>query len=86
MRACSRMDPVLKRVPVRERHRNRASDDLKVEQERPMLDVIEIVLDSLGDLLHGRGFTAPAIDLRPARDSGFHAVACIVGFHSLSVE
>jgi hypothetical protein len=41
-RACSRLDPMSKRMSARERHRDCPSNDAEVEQERPMFDVIEL--------------------------------------------
>src|SRR5207245_58232 len=49
----------------------RENEDLDVEQQRPVLDVVEVVLDPLLD----RGVPPPAVDLRPARDAALHAVA-----------
>src|SRR4051812_35901847 len=45
--------------------------DLQVEADRPVLDVVEVVLDSLVE----RRVSAPPVDLRPARESGFDLVA-----------
>ena len=45
--------------------------DLEVEPQRPVLDVVEVVLDALLD----RGVAAPAVDLRPAGEAGLHLVA-----------
>src|SRR5258708_16922953 len=53
----------------------RFRQDHEVEHERPVLDVIEIVLDALLDLLGRSEFAAPAIDLRPSGDAGLDAVA-----------
>src|SRR5882672_1083525 len=49
----------------------RQDQDLHVEQQRPVLDVVQVVLDALLD----RGVAAPAVYLRPARDAALHAVA-----------
>src|SRR3954467_3161494 len=48
----------------------REAHDLDVERDRPVLDVIQIVLDPLFQ----RRVAAPAVDLCPARDPGFHLV------------
>src|SRR5262244_1049773 len=45
--------------------------DLHVEQQRPVLDVVEVVLDPLLD----RRVAPPAVHLGPARDPALHAVA-----------
>src|SRR5688572_12556986 len=45
--------------------------DLDVERHRPVLDVVEVVLDALLE----RGVAAPAVHLRPAGDAGLHLVA-----------
>src|SRR5258708_3484332 len=57
-------------VPVEPAH-EREPHDLQVERDRPVLDVIQVVLDALLE----RGVAAPAVHLRPARDSGLHLVA-----------
>src|SRR3954465_2538999 len=53
--------------PVYERH----EEDLQVEHQRPVFDVVEVVLDADAD---GR-IAAPAVDLRPSRDTGADFVA-----------
>src|SRR5919109_1496457 len=58
------------RVAVTKAEPERLQEDLDVEAERPALDVVEVVLDTLFD---GR-VAAPAVDLRPARDAGLHLV------------
>src|SRR5690606_24432090 len=45
--------------------------DLDVESDGPVLDVVEVVLDTLLE----RRIAAPAVDLGPARDAGFDLVA-----------
>ena len=37
-----------------------------------MLDVVEVMLDTLPYLLHGVGLAAPAVDLGPTGDSRLH--------------
>src|SRR5512140_2755885 len=46
-------------------------DDLQVERQRPVLDVVDIVLDPLLD----RGVAAPAVDLGPAGEAALDLVA-----------
>src|SRR5882757_8362179 len=50
---------------------NRQPDDLHVEPYRPVLDVVEVVLDALVE----SSVAAPAVHLRPARQPGLHFVA-----------
>src|SRR6267142_1782776 len=45
--------------------------DLQIEPHRPVLDVIQVVLDPLFD----RRVAAPAVHLRPAGDARLHLVA-----------
>src|SRR6186713_2768757 len=47
----------------------RLEQNVEVEQHRPVLDVIEVELDTLLDLLVGIDLAAPAVDLRPAGDA-----------------
>src|SRR4051812_41269174 len=49
----------------------RQPHDLDVERDRPVLDVVEIVLDPLLE----RRVAAPAVDLGPAGDPGLDLVA-----------
>src|ERR1700722_1174560 len=49
--------------------------NVKVEQHRPVLDVIEVELDALLDFLFAVDFAAPAVDLRPAGNSRLDAMA-----------
>src|SRR5688572_19089978 len=49
----------------------REPHDFEVEGHRPVLNVIQVVLDTLFE----RGVAAPAVDLGPAGDSGLHLVA-----------
>src|SRR5512139_4320140 len=46
-------------------------EDLQVEEEGPVLDVVEVMLDALLD----RRVAAPAVPLRPAGPAALHAVA-----------
>ena len=64
----------------------RARQDVDVEQDRPVLDVIEVVLDAALDLFLAVGFAAPAVDLRPAGDAGLHPVAGEIAVHRLVVD
>src|SRR5262249_20541369 len=59
------------RVLLPEAAEQREDQDLHVQQQRPVLDVVQVVLDPLLD----RRVAAPAVDLRPARDAALHAVA-----------
>src|SRR5688500_9096375 len=66
-------------VLVEEALHERQPHDLEVEHDRPVLDVVEVVLDALLD----RGVAAPAIDLRPAGQPGLDLVAQHVLRHAL---
>src|SRR5262249_36233186 len=57
-------------VPVPESVANRHPEDPEVEGERPVLDVVEVVLDPLGEAR----VSAPGVHLGPARDAGPYAV------------
>ena len=50
-------------------------EDVEVEQDRPILDVVKIVLDALLDFLLAVRLAAPAADLRPTGDSRLDAMA-----------
>src|SRR5436190_3608094 len=68
---------------LRHKRQRRLEQDVEVEQHRPVLDVIEIELDTLLDLLVGVDFAAPAVDLRPAGDPGLDAVTCEIAVDGL---
>src|SRR5947207_3065899 len=55
---------------VEEAFDDRQPDDLQVETDRPVLDVIEVVLDALVE----RRVAAPAVHLRPAGHARLHFV------------
>src|SRR5688572_9120614 len=50
---------------------DREPHDLQIESHRPVLDVVQVVLDTLFE----RGVAAPAVHLRPAGDTRLHLVA-----------
>src|SRR5256885_8070771 len=47
----------------------------QVEPHRPVVDVVEVVLDARAHLVVGVGLAAEAVHLRPAGDAGQHVVA-----------
>src|SRR5690606_28098265 len=57
----------------------REHDDLEIQPERPVLDVVEVVLDALLEV----GIAAPAVHLGPAGDPGLHHVLLHVLRHLL---
>src|ERR1044072_8998135 len=69
--ACAGMSGVeLVRILGLQQRERRHRQDVEVEQQRPVLDVVEIVLDARLDLLLAVGLAAPAVDLCPAGDAG----------------
>src|SRR4051794_6522214 len=52
-----------------------AAHDLQVEGERPVVDVIEVVLDAAAHGVLGVGRSAQAVDLRPPGDARLDVVA-----------
>src|SRR5580765_7944130 len=63
--------PFLVGMLVEEAPDDRQPDDFEVETDRPVLDVVEVVLDALVE----RRVAAPAVHLRPAGHAGLHLVA-----------
>ena len=51
-----------------------------------MLDVVEVMLDTLPDLFDGVGLTTPAVDLGPAGDSWFHPMTGVLVLDGFLVE
>src|SRR5262249_42245128 len=49
--------------------------DPKIEPERPVVDVVQVVFDPAAHLVIGVGFTAEAVDLRPSGDARPDVVA-----------
>src|SRR5436190_15718257 len=66
-----RINERLVRVLVTQSMNHRHEQDLHVQHQRPVLDVVEVVLDAHAD----RGVAAPAVHLRPAGHAGAHFVA-----------
>src|SRR5262249_22586455 len=64
----SRSDSV--RARVAEYAHERQRDDLEVEAQRPVLDVVEVVLDAAIE----RRVPAESVDLRPAGHAGLHVM------------
>ena len=64
----------------------RLGQDVEVEKDRPVLDVVEVVLDAALDLLLRVGLAAPAADLRPAGDPRLDPVAREIAVHGLVIE
>src|SRR6185437_6570358 len=60
---------------LRDQRHRRLEKNVEIEQHRPVLDVIEVELDALLDLFLVVDLAAPAVDLRPAGDAGFDAMA-----------
>jgi hypothetical protein len=51
-----------------------AKQDMKIEHKRPIVDVIEVVVDALLHLLVSVGLSPIAMNLRPSGDAGFDVV------------
>src|SRR5918999_1003809 len=58
--------------------RHGEQQDLQVEPERPVLDVVVVPLDPVRE----RRLAAQPVHLRPAGDTGLHAVAVLVTGHA----
>ena len=76
----------LVRLPCVEQRERRAHEDVEVEQDRPVLDVVEVVLDAPADLFRRVGLAAPAVDLGPAGDARLDLVAGEVAVDDFVVE
>src|SRR5690348_16370354 len=74
------------RIERTERHCDRQKDDLYVHPDRPMVDVMKVVSDSLANLLDGLRVTTPAVYLRPAGDPRLHSVAGVVVGYGIAVQ
>ena len=61
--------------PLADESDEEGTQDPEVEQQRPIVDVVEVVAHAGSHLLDGLGLAAQAVDLGPAGDPGLHAVA-----------
>src|SRR5688572_16711824 len=68
--------PASPRSLAEQDHLDGVEEDGQVEQERHVLDVVEVELVLLLGVLDGRSITE--LDLGPAGDARFHAVALVV--------
>ena len=59
---------------------------MQVEPQRPVAQVIEIVVDPGLHLVEGAGLAAVAIDLGPAGDSGLDLVSNHITFYEVAVD
>src|SRR5262245_2416568 len=57
---------------------DRQQQNLDVEQDRPIVDVMQVTPDTLADLFDGVRLATPSIDLRPACNARFDPVPCSV--------
>src|SRR4029079_15733811 len=69
-----------------EQRERRTQHDREIKKDRPVLYVVEIVLDALLYFLVRVRLATPSIDLCPARDTGFHAVAREIAVDGLVVQ
>src|SRR3569623_1896294 len=63
------------RIPPRGRMEDGENDDPDVEEERPVVDVVDVVVDATFDRGARRGLAAEAMDLRPACNPRLDALA-----------
>src|SRR6201999_3018530 len=74
------------RILPAEHHDHGLENDLQIEQQRPVAQVLQVVLDARLHLLHGIGLAAEAADLRQPGDARAHLVAHHVAADELAVE
>src|SRR6185437_12664432 len=72
--------------PVLEDYQYGFQDNVQVEPQRPIAQVIEIVVDPGLHLVEGAGLAAVAIDLGPAGDSGLDLVSNHITFYEVAVD
>ena len=59
---------------------------MQVEPQRPVAQVIEIMVDSRLHLVERAGLAAVAVDLGPAGDSGLDLVSNHITFYQIAVD
>lgn len=62
-------------IAVGLRRKDGHQEDPDIEAQRPVVDIVEIVLDAPQHLVIGARLAAQAVDLRPSGDSGLDVVA-----------
>src|SRR5205807_10642438 len=60
--------------------------DVQVQTQRPVAQVIQVVVDARLHLLDGFGLAPQAVDLRPSGDAGLDLVALHVALDELAVH
>src|SRR6266404_156428 len=70
-------------LAFRHQRRRRLEQNVKIEQHRLVLDLVEIELDALLDFFLAVDFAAPAVDLRPAGNARLDAVTREIPIHRL---
>jgi hypothetical protein len=66
--------------------KDRKENDLEIKPHRPVLDVLKVVLNPAFHFVQSVGFSAAAVDLRPACDARFYFVALKIKFHFVFVK
>src|SRR5574340_1136333 len=72
--------------PVPENDQYGFQDDMQIEAQRPVAQVIEIVVDARLHLVQGAGLAAIAVDLGPAGDAGLDLVADHIAFYQVAID
>src|SRR5204863_2236065 len=65
----TRIARLLMGISIGRRREGGAQDDAEVQPQRPVVDVVEVMLDALAHFF-GVGFPAKAVHLRPSGDAG----------------
>ena len=60
-------------------------DDPEVEPDRPMFEIIQIVLDTCFHFFQRLGFATPTIDLSPSGYAWFGLMAQHISFNQLAI-
>ena len=64
-------------------YENSFENDYEIEPDRPIVDIIEIVLDPLLQFFRRVGFAPPTVNLRPSGNAGFDPVPSCITTHNL---
>ena len=59
---------------------------MQIEPQRPVAQVVEIMIDTRLHLVEGSGFAAIPVDLGPAGNTGFDLVADHVAFDQIAID
>src|SRR6185312_15635434 len=84
-RLCGAWRKALICSPIFQYYQNSLADDVQIEPQRPVAQIIEIMIDARLHLVQGSRLSAVAVDLRPTRNSRLYLVPDHVAFYKIAI-